>query len=294
MTNFQELGHPQDYDYESGSPHLKHARLRELISDCLRAMVAEQLERTGKCHVLEVGAGHGDFTDVLLGAGAAVTITEMSRPSAQSLTDRYRLNSNVTVVHDGDGDWLARTTDEFDVIACISVLHHIPDYVAFLELAFDHTVDGGSFVSWQDPMWYPRRETWNLTADKASYFLWRATQGNFRKGVQTRWRRLRHVYDDTNPADTVEYHVVRDGVDEEEICVLARRHFASVELIPYWSTQSRWLQAAGGRVGLATTFGIVAKGARPSGAGATIPLVPTASTDQATPVVIDRTSTSQS
>ncbi|MEI6372284.1 MAG: class I SAM-dependent methyltransferase [Actinomycetes bacterium] len=262
MDNLQEQAHPEGHDYESGSPHLKHTRLREMITASLRASVADAIERNGQCRVLEVGAGHGDFTDVLLGAGADVVVTEMSGPAAVALADRYRLNPRVNVVHDVDGTWLEGISSSFDLVACISVLHHIPDYLEFLRTAFVHTNPGGGFVSWQDPLWYPRRSKANMASDRAGYYAWRTTQGNLAQGLGTRWRRLRGVYDETNAADMVEYHVVRDGVDEEAILTLAREHFERVDLATYWSTWLRGLQSLGERTKTHTTFGVVASNAK--------------------------------
>ena len=259
-SNLQEMAHPEGFDYESGSPHLKHTALRDRIAESLRLSIRDLVLGQGSCRVLEVGAGHGDFTDVMLGAGAEVVVTEMSGPSAGLLSARYEANDRVTVVHDPDGQWLAESDEEFGLVACLSVLHHIPDYLGFLRQAFEATQPGGAFISWQDPLWYPRRTTLNLTLDKASYFGWRVTKGSYARGALTRVRRLRGVYDESNPADMSEYHVVRQGVDEEAIVDLAARHFGSVELIKYWSTQSRLLHDVGSRSGHVTTFGILASG----------------------------------
>jgi hypothetical protein len=56
----------------------------------------------------------------------------------------------------------------------------------------------------------------------------------------------------------VEYHVVRDGVDEQAIVDLLAPMFERVELFTYWSTQSRAAQAIGRRLGLVNTFGVAA------------------------------------
>ena len=48
-----------------------------------------------------------------------------------------------------------------------------------------------------------------------SYYLWRLTQGHWLHGFADHLRRLRGILDETKIADMVEYHVVRDGVDEK-------------------------------------------------------------------------------
>jgi hypothetical protein len=56
--------------------------------------------------------------------------------------------------------------------------------------------------------------------------------------------------------------VVREGVDSEAIADLLRPSFEAVEVVSYWSTYNRALQAAGERLGLVSSFGILASGRR--------------------------------
>ena len=122
------------------------------------------------------------------------------------------------------------------------------------------TVEGGSFVCWQDPMLYagvPRRVR---AASTASYFVWRTRRGHVRRGLATRFRRIRGTYDDSNPQDSAEYHVVRDGVDQGALVSLLEHDYGRVDLKTYWSTQARALHRIGGRLGLANTFAIEATG----------------------------------
>lgn len=258
--NLQEVVHGEGHDYVAGSPHLRHQHLRARVVESLQGAVGQVLAVEPTCRVLEVGAGHGEFTAALRDAGATVTVTEMSGPSAEVLAAKYGDDPLVEIIHDLDGSWLESSDRSFDVIACISVLHHIPDYMAFLELAASRTRPGGSIVSWQDPLWYPRRSRVNRAADKGAYFAWRMTQGELRRGIATRIRRIRGVVDESNPSDMVEYHVVRSGVDEQAVEDLLRNHFTDVAIHVYWSTQSTLGQRIGDRFGRPTTFGVEATG----------------------------------
>ena len=56
-----------------------------MIEARLQALVADTIQRTGECRVVEIGGGHGTFTSCLVEAGAHVTVTETSRASAESL-----------------------------------------------------------------------------------------------------------------------------------------------------------------------------------------------------------------
>ncbi|WP_327354649.1 class I SAM-dependent methyltransferase [Streptomyces sp. NBC_01304] len=258
MGDLQELAHGTDHDYAKGSPHIRHQGLRDRIIDQLQAVVSETIDRNGQCRLLELGAGHGTFTDHLVAAGAQVTVTEMSEPSARVLRQRFRHNPGVTVVHDPDGTSVSKV-GELDAAVCISVLHHIPDYLATVSGLVERIVPGGSFLSVQDPLWYPRRTRTSMRLDKGAYYLWRLGQGSFRRGLDTQLRRFRGVFDETKEADMVEYHVVRDGVDEEALRTLLAASFEDVRVQRYWSTQNGGLQAVGERFFPSSTFGIVAR-----------------------------------
>ena len=258
-TSAQDSAYPEGFDYVQGSPHLKHLALKARIDGSLIDEVARTRMRTGHCRTLEVGAGHGSFTAVLRGAGADVTVTEMSSSSAARLRTRFDKDPSVTVVHDGDGSWVFETGSRFDLVVAVSVLHHIPDYLAAVARYADVTEPGGSFISWQDPMWYPRQPRAVLAASRVAYFAWRIRQGNLKRGIATRMRRLSGTLDEGNVSDMAEYHVVRKGVDESALARLLRDRYAETLLIGYWSTQSTTLQRAGNWLRLRDTFGFVAR-----------------------------------
>jgi hypothetical protein len=95
-------------------------------------------------------------------------------------------------------------------------------------------------------------------ASEASFLLWRLQRGNYIRGFRSRIRRARRKYDDRYPGDTVEYHAVRDGVDEIAITRLLSPRFASVSVIKYWSTWLSSIQTIGERAGVANTFQVIA------------------------------------
>lgn len=103
MAQLQESEHGATRDYNHGSPHLAHPRLRAHIEEQLRALVEHHVSATGRCRVVEVGGGHGTFTDCLVEAGATVAVTEMSEPSAAHLKVRFAEVPAVTVTYDPDG-----------------------------------------------------------------------------------------------------------------------------------------------------------------------------------------------
>lgn len=260
MAELQTADYGAERDYLHGSPHLAHPHVYHRLVDRIRSLVRLHLDRTGRCRVVELGAGHGGFTDPVLALGAEVVVTEMSEPSFELLAERYRCNPKASAVHDLDGTAVIDHCTDADLVLCVSLLHHVPDYQGLVAAMVERLPAGGSFACYQDPMWYPRRTSVELARERWAYYAWRITQGNLRRALATRMRRARGRLDEANPADMVEYHVVRDGVDEEALRELLAKSFNNVTLLPYWSTQSRALQYLGERRGWRSTFGIEAIG----------------------------------
>lgn len=259
MALMQERLHGEGHDYAAGSPHIKHLQLREHVVEVFQGLIREVMERKGSCSVLEVGAGHGTFTDHAAAVGARVVVTEMSKPSAQLLADRFSHNPSVTILSEYDGLQIFHQEERFDVVACISVLHHMPDYLSLVRRFADELIEpAGHFFSYQDPIWYPRQRRLTRVIDRTAYLAWRLGRGELRNGFKTQVRRIRGVLDETNPSDMVEYHVVRQGVDEETLRGTLEERFESVTLDAYWSTQSPMLQLFGQRLHLKSTFGLIA------------------------------------
>jgi 2-polyprenyl-3-methyl-5-hydroxy-6-metoxy-1,4-benzoquinol methylase len=257
----QDMSHGDGHNYTAGSPHLRHTTLRTRLDSRISGVIAETQRREGRCAVLEIGAGHGSFTDTVLAAGGTATVTEMSKASFDYLAAKFRGNSEVRVVYDTDGNAPFRDEARYDVILLISVIHHIPDYLEVISRLCDNVLrPGGAVVTFQDPIWYPRQKSWARALSWGTYFAWRITQGEFRRGLATRWRRLQGVYSESEPSDLVEYHVVRQGVDDVALCDLFRARFIEVEVDRYFSTQAPNLQAIGEKYLPHNTFGIIASG----------------------------------
>lgn len=253
----QESYHGSDFDYRVGSPHLNHWSLHDRLVGVLRDHIRRLDEAGLPLSVLEVGAGHGGFTEPALAAGCSVTAVEMSRPALRQLDSRFRTNSRFRGVFDADGS-LAGVGGGFSLVLCVAVLHHIPDYLSLVDAVVKRLAPGGYFLALQDPLWYPRSSRASRLLDRGGYYTWRLGQGDLARGLATLTRRARGNFDPANPADMVEYHVVRDGVDEEAILGRLRPHFAAVELLPYWSNQLAAVQRLGERLDLRNEFGISA------------------------------------
>lgn len=263
MREMQESRYTVEVDYRVGSPHLQHRaifdRLTALICDNLTVTTSRGLPSS----VLEVGAGHGGMTEPVLARGYRVTVTEMSRASADILRRRYSVNDRLRVLHDPDGTLTGLGDERFATLLCSSVLHHIPDYLGFLDRVVKrHMLVGGSLVSVQDPLVYDRIRSLTHRFDRGAYLAWRLTLGNRRAGLSSLSRRLRGAYSDSEPGDMVEYHVVRRGLDEEAIYGWLERRFEEVVIDRYWSNQSALAQRIGDRMSIENTFAMQARGYR--------------------------------
>jgi len=194
-------------------------------------------------------------------AGGSPTVTEMSEASYEFLKQKFADSPNVRIIYDADGSAPLRDGARYDVILLISVIHHIPDYIEAVTSLCDEVLrPGGTVVTFQDPLWYPRQTRWALTLSWGSYFIWRVTQGEIKRGLRTRWRRFKGIYDDSEPADLVEYHVVRQGVDDYALRDLFQARFVDVKVDKYFSAISPVLQSVGSKYFPYNMFGIVAHG----------------------------------
>jgi SAM-dependent methyltransferase len=258
MVNLQEVHYGPGFDYRQGSPHLSNWGLHDRLTEVLRTEIRQLDEQGLPLRVLEIGAGHGGFTEPALALNCEVTAVDMSEPAVRELRRRFGTNCKLKAIYDPAGN-LDGADRGYTLLLCVSVLHHIPDYLEFLKAAADRLAPGGVLLTLQDPTWYARHRTAHY-AERAAYFTWRAGQGNPIRGLRTRVRRMRGVLDETNPSDMVEYHVVRAGVDEQAVLSFARERFAEAELIPYWSSHLNAAQGLGERLGWHSSFGLVARG----------------------------------
>ncbi len=261
MQSMQEISHSSGHSYMDTSPHLKHQQVfRRLVSQ-LRSVMARYEKTSNFPHLLDVGAGDGAFVEPVLAGGWAVTALEMSRPAIDTLNTRYGSNPHFEALFDETEDLSPLGDRQFQVVLYASVVHHIPDYQQAIDQAISkHLVLGGSLITFQDPLWYPGLSRTIYYFSKLSYYVWRIFQGNLLQGLKTTLRRIRGVYDESNPSDMSEYHVVRSGVNQDQLVEMLRPRFDSVTVVPYWTAHSSVSQWIGERVGWKNTFAIVATG----------------------------------
>jgi SAM-dependent methyltransferase len=253
QANLSMYGAFDERTYIQGAPHVKHRELRDLFAE-----LAGEALGNGKS-ILDVGAGTGLATTPLLGRGLAITAVDSSAPTLEFY--RSREPSAEFIVADV-AEWLASSTQRFDLVMHVSMLHHVPDYLSLLRDSAVLVRSGGSLLTFQDPLRYSSQPKLDRIGEVASYFSWRVFQGRYRVGLATLGRRMRGVMLVSAPSDFGEYHVVRDGVDSDAIALQLSQQFSHVRKVSYWATQGRPQQWLGRVLGLRSYFAVVAKGRR--------------------------------
>lgn len=119
---------------------IEQSRLAAAVSEVL-ASAGHHRDRPVR--VLDVGAGTGNLTAHFLEAGAMVVSGDISTGCLQVVEERFRgTGRHATQLLDG------RSLDvvpdgSFDVVACYSVLHHVPDYLSLVAEMARVTRSGG-------------------------------------------------------------------------------------------------------------------------------------------------------
>jgi SAM-dependent methyltransferase len=246
--------------FVEGAPHLKHASVRAVFDRLLRQLYDRAMQESVAPHFLDIGAGEGSITCCLLELGARVTAIDVSSSQLAELERKCRPHADRLQIRRGDIDEsLLQLDPTFDAAIASASLHHIPNYFSVIRLAVRLLHPHGQFLSFQDPLRYDTVGRFTRVFDELSYFSWRVFQGDLWGGFQRRLRRYRHGLDDNSVLDNAEYHVLRNGVDQEAILNLLLSAGFECELVSYFSTQSRAFQPLGEALGIANTFAIIAR-----------------------------------
>jgi len=255
----------EERKYINGAPHLKHASIAAVYGSLVDRAIKSVGRDPHGITLLELGAGSGLASQPWFERGVAITAVDSSAPMLRDFAARAAaFGIKPEIIVNDVVDFLDSTDKRFDIVTHVSMLHHVPDYLELLARSITHVREGGCLLTFQDPERYDRMRFGHHALDRASYFAWRAGQGNLKRGIRTRWRRLRGVYSPSETVDFDEYHVVRKGVDSAAIRSLLEPAFTRVDVVAYWSTYSRGLQWLGERAGLTSSFGILASGRKPS------------------------------
>jgi SAM-dependent methyltransferase len=251
--------------YVDVSPHVKYASLRHLYVQLTGDVFTEARKHIEIPRVLDLGAGEGSATLPFLELGARVVAVDVSTSQLAELRRKCRPYQDRLEVRQVDIGSALRADEYFDIVVMSSCLHHIPNYIAVIEKGLGALSPTGQFFSFQDPVRYDTMSAFSRWFSKITYFSWRVFQGDFFGGLSRTVRRARGIYLDDCAADITEYHVVRNGVDQDEIAgVLSSRGF-ECRVVRYFSTQGSLFQPLGSALGVQNTFSIIARRKSSSG-----------------------------
>jgi len=246
--------------YIDGAPHVKHAQLRMLYGKLVVQAFDQAKQHTKIPTVLDLGAGEGSATLPFLELGAKVVAVDISHSQLDVLRLKCEQYADMLEVQCEDiHDALKDKREKYDIVVANSFLHHVPDYVGMIREAITVLRPYGVFFSFQDPLRYDSLGNVSSLFDKLAYFSWRVLKGDVIGGLKRRFRRGRGIYLEDSVYDNAEYHVTRNGVDQDAIAGLFKEHNIGCSIVSYFSTQSSFFQPIGTVLGVKNYFAVVAQ-----------------------------------
>lgn len=245
--------------YIDASPHLKHTALRAFYAKLVVQVYDFATKHTTTPKVLDLGAGGGTATLAFLELGARVTAVDISGSRLDVLQTRCERFGDRLEVRCEDISETLRASERYDIIVANSFLHHIPHYMGMIRRAVALLTPYGQFFSFQDPLRYDSVGKFTMMFSDFAYFSWRVFKGDVLGGLKRRIRRSRGVYLDDSMHDNVEYHVTRNGVDQDAIYRFFTEQGFDCNIISYFSTQSPLFQPIGSALGVKNTFTVIAR-----------------------------------
>ena len=262
-ANLLEYNSHKSDHYIEGAPHIMHDQISKLYQGLIKNLFFDIFKRVKKPCLLDLGAGEGTVTLQFLEQGFYVSVVDTSISQLNLLQDKCKKHkSNLQLFNEDVFALLKKHKKKYDVIIINSFLHHIPDYILLIKLATQLVKDNGFIFTFQDPMRYDKLPKHHFLLSNIFYYSWRVFQGDLLNGIRRKMRRLRGIYYDDSIYDNAEYHVTRNGVDQEKLTKILRQEGFEIKLIKYFSTQSSFFQKVGNLIKIKNTFGIIAKKAK--------------------------------
>ncbi len=246
--------------YIDGAPHIKHASLRRLYGRLIIYIFKKVTQHKKTLKVLDLGAGEGSITLPFLELGAKVVAVDISNKQLDLLKAKCGNFGGMLEVRCEDvNETLKDKRKQYDIIVFNSFLHHIPDYLGMIREATSVLTKNGCFLSFQDPLRYDSVGKGTMTFSSVAYFCWRIFKGDLIGGIWRRIRRSRGLYFRESVHDNTEYHVTRNGVDQEAILGYFHEQGFDCNIVTYFSTQSCLFQHVGSKMNMKNTFALVAQ-----------------------------------
>ena len=132
-AKYYELIHPEVYSEQ------EQKRVNSTLKMVNKLIVDNQKK------ALDFGAGTGNLTGKLLHMGYKVTAIDISPEMCKILKNKFKnyLKAKKLIVINSPIEDISFDRDEFDLITCYSVLHHLPDYVCAIQRLSSFLKKGG-------------------------------------------------------------------------------------------------------------------------------------------------------
>ncbi len=245
------------------SPHLKHKSINNLFINIINDIYTSIIKGASSPEILDLGAGEGAAALPLLFLGAKVTAVDTSNKLLLRLQQKSEKYSGKLIIRNQDVfealNLINLEGKKYDLIIANSFLHHIPDYLDLIGQAAAALKPNGTFFSFQDPLRYDSLGRFTLAFDRIAYLSWRVFRRDLYGAFKRTVRRRKGIYLDECPEDNIEYHVTRNGVDQDAIYMLLKEHGFNCNIIRYFSTFSVIWQKIGEIIGVKNAFGVVAR-----------------------------------
>tara|TARA_B110000503_G_scaffold143581_1_gene246009 strand:+ start:325 stop:1176 length:852 start_codon:yes stop_codon:yes gene_type:complete len=257
-ANKKEYIERKSKSYAHGAPHLKNHDLEKLFISFLSKAYKKTKKTSSKPILLDLGAGEGSVTIRALELGFHVIAIDSSASQISELKKKckdYSLDLECII---GDVfDVLSKKPMEHDVVLINSFLHHIPDYMLLFDYISKISKPHSQILTFQDPLRYDNMPRLSLLFSKIVYFSWRIFQGDVVGGLWRRSRRFFGFYYADSVHDNAEYHVTRNGVDEQAIKIFLEKAGFQCEIFEYFSTQSQFFNVVGSKLGIKNSFALI-------------------------------------
>ena len=251
-------GYPEFYDRYVGI--VRNPWERRIFAEHITRIVRDLKGRfpNEALTALDLGAGTGNLTLMLLARGVATIAVDISSPMLERLAAKARRYPGhmLKTINAGADDVLAQFEREgrtFHLVAGCSVLHHLPDYLHTIALACKVVKGGGGMYFAHEPMRKDTVSPLSRAVQRLDFKLWR---------LQTHLKRLFGL---DAPPDTywtpqclADYWDLKAGCDQAKIARTLRAAGFTANVLTYDSKRSRVLDTCCRALNTATLFAVIA------------------------------------
>jgi len=155
-----KLANKELHDREAPYYDILHSEIWNFYEQLLiKKDIKQIIKIVGKpAQVLDVGCGTGNLSLKFLMLGSRVTALDISQRMLDILQSKVSntLKRRICVVCRDVDEFLAEEKEYYDVICFSSVLHHLPNYLATLNLAISKLKPGGIIYIVHEPLPFER------------------------------------------------------------------------------------------------------------------------------------------